>query len=271
MDYSKMNNIFPASDWFDINFLSGFVYSAEEIKKGFNEQTYQIGDERLSSRVLNHWYETGIIDDDRPQGKGWKKFSFSEIVWIKIIFKLRSFGLDLKRIKTVKNHLDRYNKLDESSKCLLLDFYMFVALYSDNPIKFIVFESGQADIVRQIDMDLANTLETITEDFISIDINKLLNNLLTEKNVKADYLFYNETPKSPIIKQLEDSLSAEDIQSISVRIKGEEYVINEEFFTKDRIKAKALMSILKFGKLIENRFDGISNYQVINTKKIKKE
>ena len=127
----KQNNLFPASDWFDSNFFGGFASSPSKIKDQLNEQDHKIDDERLSSRLLNHWYKTGIIDDDRPNSKGWKKFSISELVWVQVVFKLRKFGLDLNRIKLVKNHIDVYNKLDESSNCLLLDFYIVVAIHSD--------------------------------------------------------------------------------------------------------------------------------------------
>ena len=271
MKLEDRKNVFPASDWFDMNFLVNFVHSDINIKKQFNEKNYKIGDERLSSRVLNHWYEFGIITDDRPDGKGWKKFSFSEVVWIRIVFKLRSFGLNLKRIKEVKDHIDKYNSLDTISNCPLLDFYMLVAIHSSIPVKLVVFESGQAEIVRQIDIDLANEIECITEDFISIDINKLLDKLLTKENVKADYLRYSDIPKSALIAQIEESLTANDIESISIQVKGKEYLIGEEFFLKDEVKAKALMSILKFGKLVENKNHGKSTYHVTNKKKIKRD
>jgi len=167
----KKKNVFCASDWFDENFFGRFLYSNHPIKKHFNAQTYSISEENISSRVLNHWYEMGIIDDDRLNGKGWKRLSMSEIVWIHIINKLRGFGLDLKRIKEVKNQIDLYSSKDNISKSPLLDFYMAVAITSSIPIKLIVFESGQAEIVRQMEIDTGNEFGWITEDFISIDIN----------------------------------------------------------------------------------------------------
>jgi len=265
------NNTFPASDWFDLNFLGGFVNSDSSIKRKFNEQNLKVDDSRLSSRVLNHWYESGIITDNRPNGKGWKKFSLTEIVWVNIVFKLRSFGLDLKRIKEVKDHIDIYNSIDKTSNCPLLDFYMYVAIFSKIPVKLVVFESGQAEIVRQIDIDLANHIGLIKEDFISIDINKLLNKLFTKKNIETDYLGYADIPKSHLIKQIEDSISAEDITSITIKMKDEDYIIDEKFLLKDRVKANALMSVLKFGELIEKKNAGKSTYQLTNKKKIKRD
>jgi DNA-binding transcriptional MerR regulator len=264
-------NVFPASDWFDLNFLAGFLHSDLNIVKQFNQQAYTIGEEKLSSRVLNHWYQSGIITDDRLDNKGWKKFSFSEIVWISIVIKLRKFGLDLQRIKKVKEQIDYYNTKDSKSKCPLLDFYMLVAITSTIPIKFIVFESGQAEIVKQSDIDIANQLNLINEDFISIDINKLLDKALTKKKVKADYFNSIKTSDNPLFTQLEESLSKNNIQSVTIKTNDKDYLIDEVFFTKDGKEARTLTNMLQYGRVIENKNAGKSTYQITNQKKIKKE
>ena len=266
----KQNYLFPASDWFDINFFGGFAGSPSKIKEQLNEQNHKIDDERLSSRLLNHWYKTGIIDDDRPNGKGWKKFSISELVWIQIVFKLRKFGFDLNRIKLVKNHIDVYNKLDESSNCLLLDFYIVVAIHSSIPIKLIVFESGQADIVRQVDIDIANQMQMIPKDFITIDLNKMLNNFFTKKDIRADY-FGPLDSKSPLIKQIESSISKDNIQSVTVRVNDKDYLIDEKYLVENKEKANEIINILEYGELVEKRHQGKSTYEVTNKKKIKRD
>ena len=268
---NERKNVIPASDWFDLNFLAGFLHSDLNIVKQFNQQTYTIGEEKLSSRVLNHWYQSGIITDDRLDNKGWKKFSFSEIVWIRIVIKLRKFGLDLQRIKKVKEQIDCYNTKNSKSKCPLLDFYMLVAITSTIPIKFIVFESGQAEIVKQSDIDIANQINLINEDFISIDINKLLDKALTKKKVKADYFNSIKTSDNPLFTQLEESLSKNNIQSVKIKPNYKDYLIDEVFFTKDGKEARTLTNMLQYGKVIENKNAGKSTYQITNQKKIKKE
>ena len=268
---NERKNVFPASDWFDLNFLAGFLHSDLNIVKQFNQQTYTIGEEKLSSRVLNHWYQSGIITDDRLDNKGWKKFSFSEIVWISIVIKLREFGLDLQRIKKVKEQIDYYNTKNSKSKCPLLDFYMLVAITSTIPIKFIVFESGQAEIVKQSDIDIANQINLINEDFISIDINKLLDKVLTKKKVKADYFNSIKTSDNPLFTQLEESLSKNNIQSVTIKTNDKDYLIDEVFFTKDGKEARTITNMLQYGKVIENKNAGKSTYQITNQKKIKKE
>ena len=58
----------------------------------------------------------------------------------------------------------------------------------------------------------------ITEDFIMIDLNKMLNNFFTKKDIRADY-FGPLDSKSPLIKQIESSISKDNIQSVTVRVK----------------------------------------------------
>ena len=82
---------------------------------------------------------------------------------------------------------------------------------------------------------------------------------------------YADIPKSHLIKQIEDSISAEDITSITIKMKDEDYIIDEKFLLKDRVKANALMSVLKFGELIEKKNAGKSTYQLTNKKKIKRD
>lgn len=264
-------NTILSSVYADALFTGAFELIPDEIKLNLNEKRYQVGDERLSSRVLNHWYVTGLIADDRPNGRGWKKFSLSELVWIKIVLTLRGFGLDLKRIRLVRDQFERFNEMDPISEIALLDFFILAAINSSEPIKVIVFESGQAEILGQSDLDIAYELDGIQEDFISIDLGLLLNKLITKKDIKADYLNYNKLPKDPIVEEVEESLKAEDIQSITIRVKNRDYLVDEEFFLKSRSKANALMKMLRFGKLVENKNDGKSTFLVTNKKKVKRD
>ena len=270
-EYSKSrNNIFIASDWFDLNFFGDFIRSKSENKKFLSEQIHKIGEDKLSSRVLHHWCEVGILEDDRPDKKGWKKFSISELIWIQIIIKLRGFGLDLARIKKVKEEIDLYNSMDNISKCPLLDFHILLAMNTPTPVKLIVFESGEATVIRQIEIDTANQLGMITEDYISIDMNKLVEKIFQKKKFRTDYLGYADIPKSPIVKEIEKTLSEDDIECVTVKVRGKNYRIDKEYLKKSESDAKAIIGMLKHSEKKEVTHNGKSTYHVKIKKKIKK-
>ena len=263
------NNIFPASDWFDINFFGSFLNSKSDSKKSLSDQIHKIGEEKLSSRVLNHWYEVGILKDDRPDGKGWKKFSISELIWIKIVVKLRSFGLDLARIRKVKEEIDFYNSKENISKCPLLDFHILLALGTSIPVKLIVFESGEATVKRQIEIDMANQMGMITEDYISIDLNKLVEKFFKKKE-QTDYLGYADIPKSPIVEEIEKSLSESDIECVTIKISGKNYLMDKEYLKKNRNDAVAIIGMLQHAENKEVIRNGKSMFHVKLKKKVQK-
>ncbi len=261
-------NTFPANDWFDLNFLGGFLNSDLNIIKEFNEQKFTINEENISSRVLNHWYEKGIINDDRENKKSWKKFSVSELVWIRIVLKLRNFGLDLKRINQVKEQIHFYSNDESISQCPLLDFYMLVAVSSTIPIKFIVFESGQAEIVRQIDIDIANQLQLITEDYISIDLNKILDKMFTKKTIRADYFNYSKTN---IEKEIFNSLYLEEVESFSTKIiKGNKFLVKKNRIASSKKEMESMLNKLDYAEGSTVKKGKTKYHKIEEQKRIKK-
>ena len=97
-----------------------------------------------------------------------------------------------------------------------------------------------------------------------------MNKLLTKKNVKADYLNSIKTSDNPLFTQIEESLSKNNIQSVTIKTNDKYYLIDEVFFTKDGKEARAIKNMVEYGRLIENMTAGKSTYQIIKQKKIKR-
>ena len=219
----------------------------------------------------------GLITDDRVDKKSWKKFSVSELVWIRIIIKLRNFGLDLKRIKQVKEQIYCYSKKDIVSKCPLLDFYMLVAISSTIPIKLIVFESGQAEIVRHGDIEIASQFQFLKEDYISIDLNRLLNKMFTKKTIRADYFYCarseKETDRSitDIEQEIFNSLYLEEVKSFSVNItKDGNFIVKKERFTTSKKEMDSMLNKLDYAEGSTVKKGKIKYHKIEEQKRIKK-
>ena len=77
--------------------------------------------------------------------------------------------------------------------------------------------------------------------------------------------------KSPIIKQIESSISKDNVQSVTVRVNDKDYLIDEKYLVDNKEKASAIINVLDFGELVEKRHEGKSIFEVTNKKKIKRD
>lgn len=263
-------NILPSMEWFNKAFYDDFLGKESKAKEQFNSKEYRLSDMNVSPRVINHWVKQGLLLDDRPDGKGWWLFSIPELMWLTITLKLRLFGLELNKILKVKEYLQLHSSEDNQSKFPILDFYIFYVFTTSHPVKLIVFADGQAYLGRQFDIDLAQQSSAIYNDFISIDIGKIANNEYKKQILQTDYLHYSFTE---IEKEVHNSLTLEDVRSISIQVTGgKEYLIKKQHIAESKIELDAL--IKKVGSHFEETTVHVGNkkvHKITEKKKVKKE
>ena len=151
----------------------------------------------------------------------------------------------------------------------MLDFYITHCMTSTMPIKLLVFDTGEALIGRQVAIDLAVQYEFIKDDYISIDIAKLINKRFKEKKIETDYSNYS---LSAIVKEVQEGIYYEDVKSITINVNGNKSIL----FTKEHIKdsrdeIKALLK--KTGDHYEEssvRTGKGKHYKLVEKKKLKK-
>lgn len=79
------------------NFIEAFMY-----------RQFTLSDVRdragnaLDRKLLYTWKERGLLPFDKPSG--WSKFSFVELVWLRLVMELREFGLELEKIVNLKDY-----------------------------------------------------------------------------------------------------------------------------------------------------------------------
>lgn len=118
----------------------------------WNERKYTVGDTGISYRVISHWGDNNILPDGVSKTKGWHKFSFIELIWLRTVIHLRNFGFSLSRIAKIKKQvMVFYPKYDVYPE---VEFHTSSALYGDDNPCFTVLADGNADIGRAIDIEL---------------------------------------------------------------------------------------------------------------------
>ena len=89
---------------FNLEQLKG-VRDFYELDKEFFTKNFTLKDLDISSRVLQHWSVSGILQDNDRKVDENHKFSFVELIWLKIILELRLLGYSIPKIKTAKSYL----------------------------------------------------------------------------------------------------------------------------------------------------------------------
>jgi len=97
-----------------ISILANFTEQNEnsDLHQYLNLSVRENGAENYSARVLNHWEKEGVLNDQREGGRGWRKYSPMDRIWIQLVQQLRAFGYPLSKIKVLKENLYDQNVLE---------------------------------------------------------------------------------------------------------------------------------------------------------------
>jgi hypothetical protein len=76
-----------------------YLYYWSEMKFRY----YTVGDLSISSRVLKHWKEKGVIPENPTLS--WSRFTFVELLWLLMVEQLRQFGYPLSKLRMVRHYL----------------------------------------------------------------------------------------------------------------------------------------------------------------------
>ena len=73
----------------------------EEIRILINEKKYKVADTGLTYRQASY-INKNILEDDRENKQGWRKFSLKEVIYLSLVQELRLFGLNDNQLINLK-------------------------------------------------------------------------------------------------------------------------------------------------------------------------
>lgn len=156
------------------------------------EKNYTISATDASYRVINHWSNVGLFEDERSEKKGWRKFSGVDVVWLTILSELRQYGLPLEKLKNSYKTLIK----DEDK---LLEFCIFLVLMS-RAIYLIVFQDGTIEAATKGSLEYSEFQGSLDDvSYIVINLNNCMQRVFPEKNFKPETNSPTLTNKEKII------------------------------------------------------------------------
>ena len=128
-------------------------------------------------RFINYLSNTGLLDDNRDKaGKGWRKFSFVEMVYINLVIVLRNFGLKADTIKPLHGFFsEKYDPVDKNYTCNGLRWLnALIAIHFGYEIEILIFSDDRIMILDPQMMNVfgKRTSEGVLRVSLSVMVNK---------------------------------------------------------------------------------------------------
>lgn len=218
-----------AVDFFMVDYLMNEKFA--HVRDSISTKNMALDSENLSYRIINHWQSEGLISDLRPAGKGWRKFSLIDRVWIEIIAELRKFGYPLERIKQVKARLED-SETETSSSMPFLETHFVLAYFFKEPCHLMVFPEGEVLLAIQYEYDLSEEIGSINSH-IKINLNRMLQRMFPNKDLKPKTK--NSVELSPEEMELMLFVRTGNFETITVKRKNGkiEYIEATEILSAD--------------------------------------
>ncbi len=196
-----------------------FIINQKEIQTFLSEKRIKQSNNAITYRMLNHWEKLGLIDNERPEGKGWRKYSTCDIVWMEIIHQLRKFGFSNENILKVKNDLIKRSTNKTISGNQLLQYNIGRVLCFRLPVFALIFTDGTIEFASIQEANLAYDFGTISPHHIRIELNSLVQKLY-KKDVSALNKAMHQLSHSE--SKVLYEIRTNGYKNINVELKGEE-------------------------------------------------
>lgn len=115
-------------------------------------QIFNSGEIVATYRVLHHWEQKKLLPDGVPTAGGkWRKFTPVEAAWLKVVNRLREFGVPLDKIATVKEYVMVWDNKTYSYP--LAEFHLVTAIFTAYDPYVVVFLDGSAVLANSVQIE----------------------------------------------------------------------------------------------------------------------
>jgi DNA-binding transcriptional MerR regulator len=223
------------------NLLKGFQTDYWETSKLMVELVFPrfaISEIGITHRWITHWDKQGLIDN-RREGTEWRRFSFVEYIWLRIIARLRDFNMPLSNIKQVKKFLFKSwntEEIKELAEGFILQIKQQIIPVPPNYTNENFEKNIMKDFLRN--KGIFRYFTTLFQMIFSMLLNKKPYCLIiTDKGVCGQLIFENEVTVEASMNAILQGISRDDFTIINI------YRILEEFLSNEKIKDEVIEKV----------------------------
>ncbi len=206
------------------NLLASFMEAQEKFNliEKINSVLYKASNTDLTYRQINTFDNTGLLNDRRNSNTKWRKFSFKDLIYIRLLFLLKKYGVKNEQLFDLKKHFygEMEKGIDKSKSgmcsnicsemaigCVLSGNEIYLCFSSDGKTMF--FDSAYFLFFRNV---------FTAEDFIFIPLSSVINDL--KKSANKDPIEMNYTLSTIVTS--ENTLKTHEKEIISL-LRNKEY------------------------------------------------
>jgi len=156
-----------------------------------NEKKHSMRDADTTYRIINHWTQQGLFDDERAEDSmDWRKLSLKDVIWLRMARDLRKFGVPLDALKLTYKSL--WKRRYGGSKRVFPWLEVAIAFCRlRTQVILVVQEDGYAEITTPESLLLSDML-TGVPSLIRINVNDIWREIVGDREGK--YIPIQRTP-----------------------------------------------------------------------------
>lgn len=164
-------------DEYELGVLDASLGNQPDFVAAVRNKNYTMKDmPGASYRLINHWESLGLLDDYRYiPGIGWRRFSFRDMMLIRIFSVMRSFGMNTgQMLKTKECLFLEPENMDNKFNILDGIIFKILAHGEKGHLHLIVDMDGIAVPMSLKSMDENREMHMFPKHYVSINLNELL-------------------------------------------------------------------------------------------------
>jgi DNA-binding transcriptional MerR regulator len=217
----------------------------KKLRELVNERRYNVGETDITYRMIGHWDQYDLLPQGLRQHSGWRKFTFVEMVWLRIVKRLRDFGMPLDKIALTRECILEWNKKDNTYDSF--EYYIVKTWKSTLDPYVIVIADGHADIATLPEIKSLSSMIG-HRDMLLISLTSVIEEM--DEQVGEKQGVFSLTEKH---RELLSEIHSEDNNEVSVKVRNGRLIEMETTSTiTDPKRAKEIQDRVKEDELYGN-------------------
>lgn len=227
-----------------------------QLQKQFNEKKYTVKDSTLSYRQINSLGASAMLQDERENDRGWRKFSFKDLVYLYTILECRKYGIINEKLQELR---DDFYKQDKGTQKFSDVDHVLLLVLGTVKLSLLITDDGRTWFV---DMSYQAFVDDSYDSYTFINFNEIVRKVWKLTTGGDDSKFPKYKGWGDLLVDYSQSTKVTDKENEILNI------LRNKDYSLITIKKKDKNTFNVYGELEKNT-DGLTEMELLETMKEK--